>query len=566
MDVDPANDLYRDHEPTYNEDDEIEHLATTDEDVNSITDERSKAARVNVHDRDLVPQQARWARLSRFYNDQYLDFFIKDSRPAAANTTLTISQYGAVMWTDTEKEAFFSALALKGRHNLTELAAIIGTKSVIEIRDYLDRLKTADAEHQMFAPHAKNVSLADMDAAVEVTEACEERLERAADALAAFQEKYDLAKLKGDGDLWLIETTTAEAIDQENETRERQMENDELPVEAFQSDGVQDNTLCLFHFQTMLELSRALFMNTADGSKHDHWTVCAEDEEEPSLTVDAARMLYNLVKSLTQRVLQTAIFLAHSRISSATTSLYTPTETLKDIDVVAALRVLNLPIDSWDYWTNFPRRSGVDIVLGHHRKGQNNPLTLEQVESTLSVQSSRGRRSSLSSLVSQSSQEGLSGFEGETGEEVSDSSPQNFSEEELSRDGSPSDNADCQNETVTSAGEDYSELEDESASGNRDMASATEHQISRKRRRIMMEELQDEYLERLDRSAQLREEVLLQNLFSPDIIKEEPEEDLPRRPRVPRKTEEDLKDWSERVYYSSWEIEQSREEPAMASP
>lgn len=81
----------------------------------------------------------------------------------------------------------------------------------------------------------------------------------------------------------------------------------------------------------------------------------------------------------------------------------------------------------------------------------------------------------------------------------------------------------------------------------------------------MMEESQNEFLEKLDHAAQLREEDFLRDLLGSDTIKEEPDEDLPHKPRGQRKTKEDLQDWAETVYYGQWEVERLFDD-ILASP
>lgn len=522
--------------------------------------EVSGVSQLNIQDSSLAHQHARWKRLSKDYNAQYLDFFISDQNPEDIGHSLDTSQYGSVTWTGDEKARLFSALATKGRHNLPDLATAIGAKSVIEVKDYLDRLKAAEVEHQMFAAHAKNASLAEIDAAMEISKELEDKLEQAADALAAFQDKYDLAKARGSGGLWLIDTAAADAIDGENDEREARQTDGSL--DTLEPGNSPDEALQMFQLGTMLELSRSIFMNPADGCEHEHWTEYAEPDEEPSLTVDVAQTLYNLTKSLMQRILQTSIFLAKSRIRSTTTSDYTPSQILKDVDVVAALNVLNMPVDVWDYWTDFARRSGVRVVFGGHRKGHNETLTSEQVEAALSVRSSRGRHRSLSSIVSQSSQELESDPERETevdlttaelSQSIEARSAQDVSEDEADEESS-SEGTSYVDEDDTME-DDIRELNDTAVRGH-------QNYVSRKRRRIMIEESQDEFLEKLDHANQVREEQRLQEILGPGNIKMEPEDDLPRKPRGQRKTKEDLKDWSERAYRNLWE----RNKPSDLSP
>lgn len=526
---------------------------------------RLGALPVEGYDQTLERRQARWNRLSKHYNDLYLDFFLNSQSADDSFPPLVDSQFGSVTWTSSEKTRFFSALTRKGRHNLPELATAVGTKSVVEIKDYLTRLKEADTEHQMFASHAKNVSFAEMQIAVEINPALEGELEQAADALAAFQDKYDLAKARGSGGLWLIDAGTAQAIDEQNKAREGREENN--AVERAETDDRRAAALQMFHFETLLELSKSIFMNSAANGELSQWTDHAEEGEEPSLTVEVAEILYNLTKSLVQRILQTSLFLALSRLRSMTTRDYTPSKVLKDIDVVAALNILNMPVDSWDYWTHFPRRSGLCVVLGDHRKGQNEPLTPEQVERVLSVRSSRGRHRSLSGIVSRSSQEPevTSDHETEGGPQQGHISMSIESEEDqgFSADsGGENSQSSSLDDDGDDDGSDSDSEEEGGAEGqvtgdqNQEISSEPERQDahrSRKRRRIMTDASQDDFLENLDHAAQLGEEYMLQQILGPGGNTEEPVPELTRRPRTKRKTREDLQDWSEMEYRSSWE-------------
>jgi len=81
----------------------------------------------------------------------------------------------------------------------------------------------------------------------------------------------------------------------------------------------------------------------------------------------------------------------------------------------------------------------------------------------------------------------------------------------------------------------------------------TDKYISRKRRHLMIEEEQDEYMERLDQVNRLREEAHLQQLLGNTVIKSESPDELGQYPRMRRKTKDELNDWSEIQYHDWWE-------------
>lgn len=53
----------------------------------------------------------------------------------------TVTQNGAVIWTSTEKEMLFHVLDQKGKNGIPQIAAAIGTKSELEVMDYLKLLQ-----------------------------------------------------------------------------------------------------------------------------------------------------------------------------------------------------------------------------------------------------------------------------------------------------------------------------------------------------------------------------------------------------------------------------------------
>lgn len=474
----------------------------------------------------------KWNRLSAKYNDQYLEIFNGNWKPDEPDEYLETSQYGIVTWTGEEKTKFFEALDRKGRHDLAALAEATGTKSAIEIRDYLSRIEEARDDRQRFSRNAKSVTQPDISSAIEIDADLEDELEDNADALAAFQDFYNYSEARSrDHGVWLINTELANSLSEPEETS-GEMEEFDIEENAF--------LLKFFKFDILLELSRALFMNMGNDSDHDHWHEYAEPDEEPSLTLEAARDLYNIIKSLVLRLLQTAIFLAESRLRATTTPDYVPARILKNTDISAAMEVFNMRPDSSEYWNGFVKKSGLNIVAATHRKGHANvPVTVEQAQLLLDPR--RGGRENHISLS----------------QVLGDSPQQHSPHKEVHLDSS--EDLDDSVEEVSEVAED----EDSGATGGPDSdnseqlpdaqsATIAGHAGHRKRR-AMVETAEDDFMELQDYRASVQECRSLRAMLG--IANDDSDiklEDL-KRPKKLRKLKEDMEDWSDIIYTASWE-------------
>ncbi|KAK5097041.1 hypothetical protein LTS08_007061 [Lithohypha guttulata] len=497
---------------------------------------------------------ARWGRLAKSYSDQYVELFTAEYERGEVKRPLETSQLGSVIWTGEEKETFFEALARKGRHDLQALSNLVGTKSVVEVQDYLYRLKEAERERHMFFKHAKRIAHPEIDAAIDIDAELEDELEEAADALAALQDFYDesAAKSKGTG-TQVIDSAFASTIDTANDAEEDGHQEEDLDTDDDQH-GLQ-----LFRFDMLLELSRALFMNMPNSSQHHHWLEIAEDNEEPSITIDAVESLFNLVKSITQRILQTAIFLAQSRIRSTTIANYSPSNVLKTDDIDAALNVLRMPADSFDYWIDYLKRSRSQIVLGGHRKGEQKAiLALGDAQRMLSVRGTRGRRRSLSA-INMTSQK-LNGDAGHIEERtdqhfdvISDDDDASHSFEASRTAQSLDSDGGSHAEEETASGNDRRHSDDDTDRSGNSQRGLSGGRLSYKRRRLMLEEAEDEFMESLDHAASIREGNYIRSLLGINIGEGELDFEPGRRPPKFRKTREELADWTDISYKSPWE-------------
>ncbi|KAF1940012.1 hypothetical protein EJ02DRAFT_467678 [Clathrospora elynae] len=150
------------------------------------------------------------------YNDAYRVLFNADVSRAAARFEADgggyehyTAQIGASSWSPKEQAALFGALARLGRDDLPGIAGAIGTKSIPETQELLLLLHDAATRQGDV-----KLTLRDMPAAIEVSHACNEQLDMAAEALAWFQESFEASEEKERyGDRWLITTAVAEQIE-----------------------------------------------------------------------------------------------------------------------------------------------------------------------------------------------------------------------------------------------------------------------------------------------------------------------------------------------------------------
>ena len=491
-----------------------------------------------------LPPSSKWERLQPLYNDRYLELFQETAYIAPdylQGSGYVTSQIGAVMWEAAEKARFFQALPSIGRHDLPQLSHRVGTKSMLEVKSYLNQLENAEIDRQLFEKQTKNISQADVPAAVEIGAECETRLEQAADALSAFQEQYDYTL--GQQDTALPFIVNLDVAFQLDETTDEVVKNgDDLSEEAREH---SQNPHEIFNLATFIELSEKFFMHGSRRHPDDNWRALAEDGEKPAVTQQVIADFHELVVSILRRLMQTTLFLTQSRLKASTTKHQALQRAVTAEDVHSAVIVLKLKDEVWDYWTNLPRRFGFRVVSGSHRRGDNvkKALTYDEVENYLSVRQTSGRRRSLSVASGDSNRSSAeSDLSSSVPGEVESSFEITDTEEQIDENALP----DTEHELPN--GEETIEEETREAS--------PVHHIrlpSNKRKRLLEEEL-DQYLEEMDQQSRQDEEARLIShlgMEDLDLIKQEPIE-LGRRPKVLRKSVEEVAIWKP-VYHSEWE-------------
>ncbi len=502
-------------------------------------------------------QQRRWNRLRKDYNDQYLELFRESADPdddKSPDENLEATQLGAGLWHPEEKVKLYNALCRKGAHDLQALASLVGSKSIVEIKAYLDSVREQETDRQRFKSNPRNASHADIAAAIEIGPECEEVLDQAADALLAFQGQYDyVAGQRAEGP-WLITQDVAAQLDDRTDVAEAEAEDEMVDQEIAAEDvPISERAFELFRLSDLLELSERLFMNK--GSDHpDSWHNIAEDGERPSLALDSATSLYDLVVNFLRRLVQSCLFIAQSRIRASTTRNYRARGNVKKEDVLAALDVLGVKRSARSYWVRMARRNGLKIVDDAHRRGVDTSIALayDKVEESLS-QSGRSRSISTgpkSKLeVEASSEDDLkSSGDSDSEDDASDTSGDNNGQEP-------------ENQVSLHEELDQDAMHDSQTEGDTSDSEQQSNPRTLRHKKVQIpEDEQDEYLERLDQGARQREELRLFSVLATDDTDETKEEDMEghgARPSALRKSVEDCMSLVV-TYEAEWESRTKR--------
>lgn len=119
------------------------------------------------------------------------------------------TQYGASTWSTEEQATLFAALERLGKDDVAGIAKAIGTKSIPETHELLLLLKDAAT-----TKGSLGLTMIDIPAAIEVGRECTEELDDMAEALAWYQEQWEVAEeQKRYGDHWLITPRIADDIE-----------------------------------------------------------------------------------------------------------------------------------------------------------------------------------------------------------------------------------------------------------------------------------------------------------------------------------------------------------------
>ena len=534
---------------------------TTDEDnylppaPDSFNGDESQSASAILSNRYSFHEK-KWDRHKGHYNDQYLDVFkhtYETDDPQNLALEVPPTQLGAVFWEAAEKTKLYDAVGRKGRHDLKALSRFVRTKSELEVKAYLNFLRQEETDRQMFEAQPKNISHADIPAAIEIGPSCEALLDKAAEALSAFQEQFDIAAGERKSKSWLINPAIAMELDKSAD--ESETNTDDSPTVKIGDEdpqGYAEKTR-LYHLSTFLELSERFYMNQGSG---DTWHDLAAPGEQPAMTMDLLEDMHDLVVNYVRRLIQSILFVVKSRIRSSTSSFYKPSRVVKHEDVLTALDILNVDINLWDYWRQMPRRNELLVVHKNFVKrfDPDTVLSYDEVEKALLNRTRRRSQSTMSEELVQNEDSSTEPTDEENGasynahsDEAADS---DADEDVIPTTETRTHHSGDEGDVVSSSDDDHDNV-------NAAHSSDSPVPLSKRKRVEMLEANTNDYMETIDQRARQHEESRLFQLLNVDfdkVIKEEDVYDIHRRPKEVRKSISETKGWSA-VYQSQWEIE-----------
>lgn len=308
---------------------------------------------------------------SKFLEDEkgYFTFSKVDENAEIFNVT----QYGAVVWTATEKEKFFNHLDRKGRDGIREIAAAIGTKSELEVMDYLSLLHENLISHHIQALQNFTVILSEIPAAAEIGDPCRAELDKYAEVLT-LKEDLDHSTIirKRYGNNWVITDRQARKL-ADHDCSE--------PLR-----GSIHLAAAILNVPDWVNLSRKLYMKFGGRREEDDWTNIRQAvTDTPSISGEALMDFYALTLTITRRLIQSSIFLAMSRTRQLQQlGCEDPNPDVRKEDVRSAIDVLNMKHTRGSFAFDAARRNGLTIVDDRHQKGwKSQMLSYDEVEKIL---------------------------------------------------------------------------------------------------------------------------------------------------------------------------------------
>ena len=297
--------------------------------------------------------QSRSKRLSPWYSDEYRKLFnstvneIASDKSSKPDNLFQESQIGVTIWSSEEKRIFFHALSKRGRHDIRGIASHVGTKSESEVCVYSDMLCKAARDQQIYQSGKKPQETSNLEAAFEVQEDCCTALGLAAEALSEVQRnEEEKAEKKKHNGFSLLTPVIARQI-------ERCMVGPEGGTEDVIHRIPAARDLNLVNF---LALSKRFFMNSVIAE--DNWrSYTGRGNKSPSIMYTAFSDFHALLLSITQRLIQSSLFFAMSRLRAMSSSgHHLPGLNVRQRDVKAAIDVLGMEHNAKAFWARVARK------------------------------------------------------------------------------------------------------------------------------------------------------------------------------------------------------------------
>ncbi|KAL8672290.1 MAG: hypothetical protein Q9168_003233 [Polycauliona sp. 1 TL-2023] len=319
-------------------------------------------------------------RLKQSYNTKYhglLNDTVSDLLfdPATAVTDKAhITQTGICLWSPHETRLLFDGIARYGQDSLPAIAALIATKSELEVQTYVQSLKAASVKQHMYGKKQSLVGIADIPAAVELSEECCASVEQAAESLATLQQRQEeQSERQRHADLWKLDQGKARWVERRmGESEEGRLEiQGRLPAAG------------LLNLGQLLKLSRNFFMNAADLEINWRSLSSTSRSETPALMYTAFSDLHDITVSIISRLVQNTLFFAMSRLRAAKSPYYPHQRAAKRCDVQAATRVLGMKRSARDGWSQVARRCKLEVYDQARGSGIRHEMNYSEVERVL---------------------------------------------------------------------------------------------------------------------------------------------------------------------------------------
>ena len=302
-------------------------------------------------------------RVRGAFTQGYLDLLNEDISDAVAQSiahdasNLRPSKIGLSLWTSPEKKTFFEALSRLGVDDIPGIAGRIKTKGEIEVLQYLkllhDETKSLKKDRTL-----EPLEMIDQPAAFELTHACCNALEEAANALSFRQETHEeLVEKATWGENWLITPANHRII--------RKSAPSNL------------KSIALFKLGRWLMLSDRLFMNSANPEYN--WKRVSR-KIKPAIRATALEDFQSLIISLVRRLISASLAMAESRVRSKSSYIGSK-KVVRPRDVRAAAMSLGLKSSRDQFWARCARRLEINVQDGSGNTAK--LMTYEDVEKAL---------------------------------------------------------------------------------------------------------------------------------------------------------------------------------------
>lgn len=283
----------------------------------------------------------------------------------------TVTQNGAVIWTSTEKEMLFHVLDQKGKNGIPQIAAAIGTKSELEVMDYLKLLHRGLEGQHILERQLKTIIMGDIPAAAEISSQCCVELEKYSDALVMQEDNAIMraSRLKFGGSNGVLTEWQAKALIKKSEAEQG---NFHLPAG-------------LLRLPSWIQLSSQLFMNFGGARERDSWSYHTQSEDESPIIYGEAFMdFYGLAMSLTRRLVQSSIYFAMARIRDMQRTGVEKANVIRKRDVRAAMDVLLMKPLPRNHFLDKVRQHRLVITDDKDNPGRN--LSYDEAEEILNAE------------------------------------------------------------------------------------------------------------------------------------------------------------------------------------